>query len=400
MHVTADFPALRRITYLDSAASAWTPTQVSAAVQSYYRDYSCNIHRGIYAASERATRAYEEVRVKVARFIGALDPRCCIFTAGTTDGINMVAYTWGEQNIKEGDCILLSVMEHHSNLIPWQQLAARKGAELLWLEVTAEGRLDLEQLDALLARKPKLVALTWVSNVFGTINPIAKISEKAHQAGALVLVDAAQGTPHLPTSVAELGCDFLVFSGHKMLGPTGVGVLWAKRELLEEMPPFRFGGSMILQVKRDRVRWAEVPAKFEGGTPNIAGVIGLGAAIDYLEKLGMDKVRSHEQKLLAAALERLGNLEGMKLLGPCDPEEQSGVISFEYRGIHPHDMATILDRENICVRAGHHCCQPLMREFGMTGTTRASFYIYNNEADLDALEDGLDKAAEVFAGVL
>ena len=395
-----DFPGLAEITYLDSAASSWTAEPVVDAISSYYRDFSCNVHRGLYGASERATQLFEESREAVAEFIGASDQNCCVFTAGTTDAVNLVASTWGETEIEAGDKILLTVMEHHSNLLPWQQLALRKGAELLWVEVKPNGTLDLELYGELLKQKPKLVCFTWVSNVFGTVNPVKEMVEQAHQMGAITLVDGAQGVPHLPTRVEEMGCDFFVFSGHKMLGPTGVGVLWGKRELLESMPPYRFGGSMILSVKRDRCTFAELPAKFEGGTPNIAGVIGLGAAARYLMKIGMDKVRQHEKELLREALDQLGALEGMKFFGPCDPEIQSGVISFEYKGIHPHDMATLLDRQGVCIRAGHHCCQPLMREFGMSGTTRASFYLYNDGKDIDRLEYGLLEAAKVFAHVL
>ncbi|MCA9794239.1 MAG: SufS family cysteine desulfurase [Candidatus Eremiobacteraeota bacterium] len=393
-----DFPITDKLVYLDSGATSLTPTPVIEALAGYYRDYCANIHRGIYSISEEATSRYEEARQKVATFIGA-EPEECIFTSGTTDSINLLASAWGEEHIGPGDTILLSGMEHHSNLVPWQQLAQRKGAKLAWVEVLPDGTLDLSNLDQLLAARPKLLALTWVSNVFGTINPVAELAARAREAGALVVIDGAQGVPHLATDVSALDCDFLAFSGHKMLGPTGIGVLYGRRRLLEALPPYRLGGGMILQVKRERTRFGEVPQRFEAGTPHIAGAIGLGAAIDYLSEFGMDRVRAHEQMLLEYAFTTLGKLDGMRLLGPADTARQSGVLSFDYRGIHPHDLATLLDREQVCIRAGHHCCQPLMRQLGMAGTTRASFYIYNTTADVDRLAVALGKASEVFTGV-
>lgn len=398
----ADFPTLchrrgKRLAYLDSAASSQKPRQVCAALKSYYQEYAANIHRGVYHFSDLATRRYEEARQKVAQFIGAGDSDCCIFTSGTTDAINLLAYGLP---VEAGEDIVLTGMEHHSNLVPWQQLAERRGANLRWIEVAPDGRLDLTTLEPALSGKPRILSLTWVSNVFGTINPVAEIARRARERGALVVVDGAQGVPHLPCRVDELECDFLAFSGHKMLGPTGIGVLWGRRELLEALPPYRHGGSMIRQVKRERTLFADIPQKFEAGTPPIGEAIGLGAAVDYLEAIGMARVREHEQELLEYAFETLGKMKGMRLLGPCDSTVQSGVISFDYRGLHPHDLATILDREGVAVRAGHHCCQPLMRQLGLPGTTRASFYIYNTREDVDQLARGLHTASEVFANVL
>ena len=398
--VEEDFPFLKGIVYLDSAATSQMPLAVCDAMSEHYRLGASNVHRGVYDWSVRATDRFEETRQKVARFIGADDDKECLFTGGTTESANLVAQSWGEHNIQEGDTIVVTLMEHHSNLLPWMQLAERKGAKLLWWDVTKSGELDMNQLPEILAAQPKFVALTWVSNVFGTINPVEKLIPQLQEHGAVVFLDGAQGVPHLPTRVKDLGADFLAFSAHKMLGPTGIGVLWGKKELLEKMPPCRFGGSMILSVRQDRVLWADLPHKFEGGTPNISGVHGLGAAIDYLESVGMEHVRAHERKLTEYAFERLEGLEGLTIYGPRDPEKRSGVMSFDYRGIHPHDLATLLGREGVCARAGHHCCQPLMRKIGRQGTTRASFYLYNSEKDVDALADALSKAAEVFKEIL
>lgn len=400
--IIADFPTLcrregKRLAYLDSAASSQKPRQVCAALEAYYQEYAANIHRGVYHFSELATRRYEEAREKVAEFIGAADPACCIFTSGTTDALNLLA---SGLELEAGDDIVLTGMEHHSNLVPWQQLAARRGANLRWIEVAADGQLDLSTLEPALSGRPRILTMTWVSNVFGTINPVADIARAARARGAVVVVDGAQGVPHLPCDVQALDCDFLAFSGHKMLGPTGIGVLWGRRELLEALPPYRYGGSMIKSVKRERTLFADIPQKFEAGTPPIGEAIGLGAAVDYLRTVGMEKVRQHERELLEYAFRTLGALQGMRLLGPCDSAVQSGVLSFDYRGLHPHDLATILDREGIAVRAGHHCCQPLMRQFGLPGTTRASFYVYNTREDVDQLAHGLETASEVFADVL
>ena len=398
--VEADFPFLKGCVFLDSAATSQMPKPVCEAMSEHYRLGASNVHRGVYEWSVRATDRFEDTRKKVAAFIGTDDEREVIFTGGTTDSLNTLAQSWGESNIEEGDTVVVTLMEHHSNLLPWTQLAERKKANLIWWEVTDDGELDLEQLPAILEARPKLVALTWVSNVLGTINPVEKIIPQLKEHGATVVLDGAQGVPHIPCDVKKLGCDFLAFSAHKMLGPTGIGVLWGKREILEKMPPCRFGGSMILSVRQDRVRWAELPHKFEGGTPNISGVHGLGAAIDSLNSVGMENVRKHEVELTTYAMERLSQIDGLKIYGPEDPAKRSGVISFDFRGIHPHDLATLIGREGICARAGHHCCQPLMRKWGRQGTTRASFYIYNTREDVDALANALEKAGEVFKGVL
>ena len=398
--IKEDFPFLEGTIFLDSAATSQMPVPVCESMSEHYRLGASNVHRGVYDWSVRATDKFECTRRKVAAFIGAQDERECIFTGGTTDALNLLAQTWGEANITADDTVVVTSMEHHSNLLPWTQLTERKGAKLIWWEVTDGGELDLEQLPEILAAQPKLVALTWVSNVLGTINPVEKLIPQLKEHGATVVLDGAQAVPHMPCDVTRLGADFLAFSAHKMLGPTGIGVLWGRSELLEEMPPCRFGGSMILSVRRDRVRWAEIPHKFEGGTPNISGVHGLGAAIDYLNSIGMDKVREHEVELVTYAMEQLGQLEGLKVFGPQDPARRSGVISFEFRGIHPHDLATIIGREGVCARAGHHCCQPLMKNLGRQGTTRASFYIYNTRKDVDVLVGALKKAGEVFKDVI
>lgn len=397
--IKADFPFLEGTVYLDSGATSQMPAQVCEVMASHYTAGASNVHRGVYAWSERATDRYEETRRKVARFINASSERECIYTSGTTGAVNLCASSWGEDNIEAGDRIVVTQMEHHSNLLPWTQLAERKGAEVLWWNVDSEGGLDMAQLPELVAQKPRVLALTWVSNVMGTINPIATIVEAFKPAGTVVALDGAQGVPHLPTDVQELGVDFLSFSGHKMLGPTGIGILWGREELLAAMPPVNFGGSMILSVRQDRVRWADLPHKFEGGTPNISGVHGLGAAIDYLQKLGMDNVRQHEIDLTEYALKRLSPIDGLTIYGPHDAHRRSGVMSFDFRGIHPHDLATILGREGVCIRAGHHCCQPLMRAWRRQGTTRASFYVYTTPADIDALADALRVAEGVFKGV-
>lgn len=397
--IAADFPCLKGTVFLDSAATSQMPRTVCETMAGHYLQGASNVHRGVYAWSERATERYEDARKKVARFIGASSERECLFVGGTTDGLNLIASSWGASNIQAGDRLVVTQLEHHSNLLPWRQLAERSGAELIWWRVDSNGALDLEQLPEILELEPKLLAITWVSNVTGAISPLDQIVPKFRQAGTTVVLDGAQGVPHLPCRVEELGADFLVFSGHKMLGPTGVGVVWGREAVLEAMPPWRFGGSMILSVREDRVRWAELPQKFEGGTPNISGVHGLGAAIDYLDEIGMEKIRRHELELTTYALEQLGRFESLQIFGPSTAEARSGVISFDFQRIHPHDLATILGREGVCIRAGHHCCQPLMRRWGRQGTTRASFYLYNTRADVDALVRALEKAAQIFRGV-
>jgi cysteine desulfurase/selenocysteine lyase len=403
---SADFPFLKDTVYLDSAATSQMPTQVCEAMSEHYLLGASNVHRGVYPWSERATDRYEGTRQKVAQFLNARSEKECLFTSGTTDAMNILATSWGQDNIGQGDAIVVTLMEHHSNMLPWTQLAQRQGAEVLWWNVTSDGQLDMSQLPQLLAKRPKLLALTWVSNVLGTINPLERIVPAFAQVGTTIVLDAAQGVPHLACDVQALGVDFLAFSAHKMCGPTGVGVLWGRQELLEKMPPYRFGGSMILSVRPDpsvvssglKVRWADLPYRFEGGTPNISGVHGLGAAIDYLWTVGMDNIRRHEIELNAYAAQRLAQVEGLTVFGPTDPTQRAGVLSFDLKGIHPHDLATLLGREGVCVRAGHHCCQPLMRHWRRQGTTRASFYHYTTGADVDALAVALGKAAKVFEG--
>ncbi|MBQ7529449.1 SufS family cysteine desulfurase [bacterium] len=405
--IRADFPILNQVVngkplaYLDSAASSHQPKQVLDAVYNFLNTNYANIHRGIYGLSETSTRLYDEARQRVADFIGVEDTPTVIFTRNTTESINLVAYTWGQQNIGEGDSIALPVLEHHSDLIPWQQLAQRKKANLHWIEILPDGTLDLESLEEALSFSPKLLAFTWVSNVFGTINPVEEIVRRARSKSPsiTIMLDGAQGVPHLPTDVKKLGVDFLAFSGHKMLAPTGIGVLWGRRKLLESMPAFLFGGSMISSVKRDRSSWDVLPNKYEAGTPNISGAIGLGEACSYLKNIGMEKVHAHDQDLMRYAIERLNDLEGAEILGPLDTEKRCGALSFYFKGLHPHDIATMLGREGVCVRAGHHCCQPLMREIGMMGTTRLSFHVYNNYADIDRLIEALRTVSDVFKGI-
>lgn len=403
--IRRDFPVLSQvidgkpITYLDSAASAQVPLPVIKAMTDFATTKYANIHRGLYQLSQDSTDAFDEARAAVAEFIGCADPGEVIFTRGTTESLNLLAYTWGEANIGENDEIIMPVTEHHSDLVPWQQLALRKKAIVKWIEVLPDGTLDLESYQKALSDKTKLVSFAWVSNVFGTINPVKEITALAKEKGAIVVLDGAQGVPHLHADVKDMGIDFLAFSGHKMLGPTGIGVLWGRRELLEAMPPFHYGGDMILSVRRERSSWAPLPNRFEAGTPNIVGAVGLGAAVRYLQDIGMDNLRDHDKELLVYAINKLNEIEGLQILGPQDIEKRSSVLSFYFRGLHPHDIATVLGREGVCVRAGHHCCQPLMREIGLMGTTRASIYIYNNREDIDRLYDALLKVGEIFKDI-
>ena len=398
-----DFPILnrqvngKRLVYLDSAATAQKPQAVLDALDDYYTQHNANVHRGVYTLAEEATAAYEEARAKSARFIGAPSPREVIFTRSTTEATNLVAHAWGRSTLSAGDVVVLTHMEHHANIVPWHMLAAERGIELRWIPLTPDGQLDLAELPRLLDGA-KLLGVTAVSNVLGTINDIAPLAEAAHAAGALVLVDAAQAAPHLTIDVGALGADFLAFSGHKMLGPTGIGVLWARRELLEAMPPFLGGGEMISDVRLDGFTPAELPWKFEAGTPPIAEAVGLGAAIDYLQGVGMEAVRAHEVSLTAYARSSLQDRFGdrFRVHGPTEPEARSGVLSFEFAGIHPHDIAQVLDAEGVCVRAGHHCAKPLMRVLGVNATARASFYVYNDEDDVDALGDALTSVEKMF----
>lgn len=401
--VVSDFPILqretsrgKRLVYLDSAATSQKPQVVIDALTSYYTEYNANIHRGVYEIAARATDAFEAARVNVARFINA-DPSEIVWTRNATEAINLVGYSWGLQNVKPGDVILTSEIEHHSNLVPWQLLAEKTGAKLRFIPVDPGGVLILDDLDRLLDGV-KLLAISHVSNTLGTIVPLELIIPRARAAGATVLVDGAQGAPHLAVDVRALDADFYAFSGHKMLGPTGIGVLYGKRALLEAMPPFLAGGDMIRKVQYEHTSFNELPWKFEAGTSNIADAIGLGVAVEYLAALGMDWVREHERELVSYALERLRPFEsrGLSIYGPKDPAGISGVLSFNFSDIHAHDLASILDTEGICIRAGHHCTMPLMDKMGWPATARASFYVYNTQADVDALVDGLEKAARVF----
>jgi cysteine desulfurase / selenocysteine lyase len=402
--IQKDFPILsrevngKRLVYLDNAATTQKPNSVIEAEKAYYEQTNSNIHRGIHTLSEEATKQYEAVREKVASLIGAGSTEGVIFTRNATEAINIVAWGWGRKFLKQGDEILLSGMEHHSNLIPWQMVAQAVGAKLQFIPLQSDGTLDLKSAEKLLTRKTKILSITAMSNVLGTLVPIKELTRKAHAVGAKVLVDGAQAVPHAPFSLKDVQCDFLAFSAHKMLGPTGVGVLYGRPEILDAMDPFMGGGDMILEVWRDRATWNELPWKFEAGTPNIAGVIAFGAAIDYLQAIGLPAIRQHEKELTTYALTELSKDPHVMLYGPRDAEKQGGVVSFNYGTIHPHDMGTLLDQEGIAIRAGHHCCQPLMREYGISGTSRASFYIYNTKADIDALVAAIKKAATVFSG--
>jgi cysteine desulfurase/selenocysteine lyase len=397
--VRKDFPIFetlshddKRLVYLDSAATSQKPRQVIDRIVEFYETENSNVHRGLYELGEKATIAYEGAREKCAQYIGARNARSIIFTRGTTEAINLVRFTWAKANVREGDEVLVTEMEHHSNLIPWQLFTQETGAVLRHLPIDDEGaRLRADLLGEYVTEKTKLVCVGLMSNVLGTINPIREIADAAHAVGARILVDAAQAAPHLKFDVNELDADFLAYSAHKMCGPTGAGVLYGREDLLESMPPFHGGGEMIREVWADRATWADVPYKFEAGTPNIAQAIGMGAAIDYLEGLGLDAVREHEVELAGYAIERLEAI-GAKVYGPKAGDERGGVVSFNLDEVHPHDMATILDQEGVCIRAGHHCAQPLMRKLGVPATARASFYVYNGREDVDALIDSLDKA--------
>ncbi len=400
--VRADFPILqttvrgRPLVYLDNAATTQKPRQVLEALDHYYRAQNSNVHRGLHSLSEQATQAYEAARDKLARWINAPSTDTVIFTRGTTEAINLVAYSWGRHNIVEGDEILLTLLEHHSNIVPWQLLAQEKGATLRYVDVDDSGRLRIEQYEQLLSEKTKLVALNHISNALGTINPIQQISQKAHAVGARVLIDGAQGAPHLDVDVQAIDCDFYAFSGHKMAGPTGVGVLYGRRKLLEEMPPFLGGGEMIREVNTDHSTWNDLPWKFEAGTPNIAQAIGLGAAVDYLSDIGLEAIRSQEHELVHAALSQLADIAGVTLWGP-PAQERAAVVAFSLDGIHPHDISQILDQEGLAIRAGHHCAQLLMKRFEVSSTARASFYFYNTLEEVEALVRGIRSAQKFFS---
>jgi cysteine desulfurase / selenocysteine lyase len=401
--VRADFPILRReihgrpLVYLDNAATAQKPVQVIEALDRYYNDYNANVYRGVYRISEEATAAYERARKKIAEFINARDPSEIIFVRGTTEAINLVAHSWGRRNIALGDGIMLTEMEHHSNIVPWQLLGHEKGSTLKYVGVLDDGRLVHEDFrQHLESGGVRLFAVTHVSNVLGTINPIREMVREAHRYDCHVLVDAAQSVPHMPVDVQDLDCDFLAFSGHKMCGPTGIGVLYGKRELLEKMEPYQAGGEMIREVHLYESTFKDPPFRFEAGTTDIAGAIGLGAAVDYLSKIELRNVRSHERELTSYAFEVLRRLKGLKIYGPADSDTRAGVISFNLGDVHAHDMASLLDEDGIAVRSGHHCAQPLMERLGTAATTRASFYLYNTEEEVDRLAESVGRAGKVF----
>jgi cysteine desulfurase/selenocysteine lyase len=400
--IRRDFPILERqinghpLVYLDSAATSQKPRQVIEAVSDFYANHNANAHRGIYRLGEEATEAFEGARAKLARFLGAPDPRTIVFTRGTTESMNLVAQGWGRKFLREGDEVLLTDMEHHSNIVPWQLTAQVTGATLRYLPLTDDGQLDLSDLGSLMNERTKVLAVTGMSNALGTITPLGLLMEAAHAVGAVVAIDAAQLVPHHAISVGELDCDFLAFSGHKMLGPTASGGLYGKAELLDAMDPMFGGGEMIHEVFHDRSTWKPIPHKFEAGTMQIAQQVGLGVAVDYLESLGMDAVRAHEEEITRYALDRLLSV-GATVYGPKDAAARGGAVSFWYRDVHPHDLATVLDEEGVAIRAGHHCAQLVMRRFGTPATARASFYVYNTKEDVDVLVESLAKAEDFFA---
>jgi len=401
--IRADFPILHQarpgkppLAFLDSAASSQKPQAVIDTLTGYYAETNANIHRGVYDLSERATHAFEQVRRQTAQFLNAASPREIVFVRNTTEAINLVAQAWGRANLQPGDLIVFSTMEHHSNIVPWQLIAEQTGARLGFIGVTGDGRLDLDSFDALMAQEPKLVAITQVSNALGTVNPVKDLAAKAHAAGALVLVDGAQSVPHMQVDVQDLDCDFLAFSGHKMLGPMGAGVLYGKKALLDTMPPYMGGGSMIRKVTLEKTTWADVPSRFEAGTPSVGDVIGFGAALTYLDSIGMANIWQHEMELGGYMLDALRDVPGLHLIGPQDMTDRAGVASFIMDGVHPHDVAAILDEDNVAVRAGHHCAQPVLSALGVHSTTRASVYLYNTQDDVDRLAASLRRAYGIF----
>ena len=400
LNVRADFPLLVNnpgLHYLDSAATSQKPSVVLDALREFYETANANPHRGAYSLSVRATECYHQSRVRIAEFLGVRDSDCLIFTRGTTEGLNLVAGSWGMANVGSGDEIVATAMDHHANFVPWQVLAMRKGARFRLCELTSDGKIDLDHLSGLLNDRTKIVAFSHVSNALGTINPVEDIVRLVREkTDAIIVCDGAQSAPHFPVSFDSLGVDFYAFSGHKMLGPMGIGGLIGKREMLEEMWPYQTGGDMIEFVHDDRTTWNVLPHKFEAGTPNAANAVGLAAAAEYLDNIGMDRVRAHSRHLMSIAQERLSAIEGLRIYGPS-AEERSGVVSFTLADVHPHDLATILDGDGVCIRAGHHCAQPLMRRLDVPATARASFYVYNDESDIDALVAGIIKAREIFA---
>lgn len=401
--IRADFPVLTRqvnghkLTYLDNAATSQKPNQVIQALVDYYERYNSNVHRGVHTLSIEATEAYEDARGKVQRFINAPVPESIIWTRNTSESLNLVAYTWADANVGNGDEIVTTAMEHHSDIVPWQQLAYRKGATLKIIGETETGRLDMEQAAEFITERTKMVAATHMSNVLGTVNDVKILADLVHEVGGVMLVDGAQSVPHMPVDVQALDCDFMAFSAHKMLGPTGIGVLYGRPDILELMPPWMFGGDMILEVTYEDASWNDLPYRFEAGTPNIADAIATGAAVDYLTALGMDNVWAHEQQITAYALEKFKNLRNINLLGPLEIDDKGAVISFSHDTVHSHDLGTALDQLGIAIRTGHHCAMPLVRSHGIISAARASFYIYNTEAEVDILVDGLSEAEEYFS---
>ena len=400
--IRQDFPILGRqvygkpLVYLDNAATSQKPRSVIDALVDYYERYNSNVHRGVHSLSMEATDAYEEARAKVARFIGADSAECVIWTRNTTESINLVANTWARQNIGPGDEIVITQMEHHSNLVPWQMLAKQKGASLRILPLASDQTLDMEQAGSIIGGRTKLVSVVHASNSLGTINPVHDLRDMARSVGAAFMVDGAQSVPHMPVDVSDLDCDFLAFSGHKMLGPTGIGVLYVKRAVLETMEPFLTGGEMVLAVTNEEATWNDLPMRFEAGTPNIADAIGLGAAVDYLQETGMKRIREHEEQMTRYALDAFQELEEVDLFGPKDAANKSGIMSFHCWDVHPHDLGTFLDREGIAIRTGHHCTMPLMQHLEVPATARASFYLYNTESEVDVLVDALKRALRYF----
>jgi len=400
--IRKDFPILARkvhgkpLVYLDNAATSQKPRQVIDALVEYYSTYNANIHRGIHTLAEEATAKYEETRQKTADFIGTPEPGTIVFTRNTTEAINLVAYSWARKTLKPGDEIVFSVMEHHSNIVPWQMIAKETGATLRFLDIDDEGQLLWDEIERTIGERTKLVSIIHMSNVLGTINDVRRIADLAHKHGALVLVDGAQSVPHLPVNVQELDCDFFAFSAHKMLGPTGVGVLYARRELLESMDPFLGGGEMIRRVRLEESTWNDVPWKFEAGTPNIGDVCAFGATLDYLSELGMENVREHEMSITRAAIRRLSAIPDLTIYGPESVQARGGVVTFNVGDVHPHDLGTVLDSYGVAIRAGHHCAQPLMQRLGVVATARASFYVYNKDEELDTLVEGIEAAARLF----
>lgn len=402
--IREDFPVLskkvyddRPLVWLDSAATSQKPRQVIQALVDYYEGYNANVHRGVHALSMESTERYEAARQKVADFVNAESAECLIWTRNTTEGINLVANTWGEDNIVAGDEIVVTAMEHHSNLVPWQQLARRKGANVRILPLAEDHTLDMEAVDAIIGQRTRLLAMSHASNAVGTINPVKDLAAKARAVGAAVLVDGAQSVPHMPVDAQDMDCDFLAFSGHKMLGPTGIGGLYVKRAVLERMNPFLTGGEMVLAVSYEKASWNDLPMRFEAGTPNIADAIALGAAVDYLQALGMDNVRKHEIELTAYALNAFKELEeDLDVYGPKDARKRGGIVSFHHPDVHPHDLGTVLDRRGIAIRTGHHCAMPMVQSLGVAATARASMYLYNTESEIDLLVDALKEALRYF----